>query len=140
MDPQAPDMPPSNAPDCSSHAGERAAAGMKADQLVKMTGLTWHAVISLPPTPEEEPAAEKDTEDANPENADATPTIFDDLDDPREAARALCEWTEHMSEWEANFIVGVLRFRKFSDKQIEVIWRLLEEIRGLAITEATRHG
>jgi hypothetical protein len=30
----------------SAHAGERAAAGLKADKLVREAGLTWHQVIS----------------------------------------------------------------------------------------------
>jgi hypothetical protein len=32
----------------SHHDGERAAAALKADQLVRQHGLTWHDVISVP--------------------------------------------------------------------------------------------
>jgi hypothetical protein len=32
----------------SNHDGERAAAALKADQLVRQNGLTWHDVIVMP--------------------------------------------------------------------------------------------
>ena len=33
----------------SDHAGERAAAGLKAHEFIRQLGLTWHDVIHVPP-------------------------------------------------------------------------------------------
>jgi hypothetical protein len=93
----------------SAHDGERAAAALKADQLVRAHGLTWGQL--LVPTQRQL---------ISPSAAPAG-SIAQKL--------ALCR--QHLSsltEWERGFVLSLHQFRRLSEKQLRVLNRIAEEI------------
>ncbi len=99
----------------SDHDGERAAAAMKADSFVKGLGLTWRDVVM---------STETDVDDLDQQQEAGEDSTDDDW--WRDAARFYLQWPEDFNDWELDFLYGVLKFRKPSDKQIETIKRLYE--------------
>jgi hypothetical protein len=88
----------------SAHAGERDAAALAADKLVRERGLTWLAILSIEPS--ESPANLTDAE-----------------------CIAVCmDRADLMTPWEINFLTGVARQvargRRLSSKQRSVLHRL----------------
>jgi hypothetical protein len=90
----------------SVHDGERAAAALKADQLVRGLGLTWREVLAprsnLLTAPE----------------AQSLPAKIE----------LLRRHLPMLTEWERGFVVSLARFRRFSPKQVAVIDRLTANI------------
>jgi hypothetical protein len=94
----------------SAHDGERAAAALLADQLVRTAGLTWQQIIPNPvlttSTPIE-PADDLDNVDICLANLDA------------------------LTPWELDFVHGVAEWRgPLSEKQIRLLRRLAAKARG----------
>lgn len=94
----------------SEHAGERDAAALAADRLVRGRGLTWDAVLLEPARP----------------HARAEPRPG--LDDLAVCGRAL----DKLTPWEAEFIMGCAKQRTVSLKQQAIISRIAARLRGAA--------
>lgn len=102
----------------SQHPGERAAAGLKADQLIRSHGLVWADIIVPGDAPELAPAAPKWREPGS----------------VAEAIGACLAHQEPLSAWEKEFLAGLGRFRRLSRKQQDILNRLLDTCRAYAAT------
>lgn len=91
----------------SPHPGERDAAALAADRLVRGRGLTWDAVLQ---------------ESARPQ-VRAEPPPGGDL---WECARSV----HLLTEWEQDFVVSVSQQRTLSEKQRAVLARIAARLRG----------
>jgi len=93
----------------SSFDGERASAAKLATDIIKSYGLTWEQVFAsfLGPQP------------------------IDDIDHVVAAAECL-KMPECHSEWELQFLRGIMKRRDLSDKQWDVLERLLTKTRAMA--------
>jgi hypothetical protein len=85
----------------SSHNGERAAAALKADELVRELNLTWRDVIRLPK---------------------ALPT-----NDTEKVALALAN-IDLLTEWEQDFIFTIRWRQRISQKQRVILNQIVDEI------------
>jgi hypothetical protein len=83
----------------SEHDGERAAAALKADQLVRSRGLTWQQVISV------------------------EPTSVESMIDFCLAAE------DHLSVWEAAFVRGIRGRQHLTEKQLRKLRELADQVR-----------
>jgi hypothetical protein len=93
----------------SDCAGERAAAGLLADKMVKERGLCWRDVIMpTPPAPWHEPETIEAKHDF------------------------LLDHSDQLTPWERRFVASVSGFARLSDRQTEVIDQLVEKVRDLA--------
>jgi hypothetical protein len=91
----------------SSHAGERAAAAMKASDLVRAKGLTWGDVITVPRL---EPPLDLETV---------------------EAKCGFClACLDALTAWEESFLISINGRRQLSPKQLEILNRLLGKCRA----------
>jgi hypothetical protein len=89
----------------SSHAGERDAAGLAADRLVRQVGLTWFDIVSPPVVEQPVHVA---VEPAEPDNWRNT--------------IAKCQARpELLSEWETAFLRKLPAFPRLSDKQENIL-------------------
>ena len=89
----------------SDHAGERAAAAAKADQLVRGLGLTWGEVLTAPHALAAPPAS----------NAGKIEFL-------RRHLHAL-------NGWEAGFVTDVARCRRLTPKQQNIVDQLVNKIK-----------
>ena len=87
----------------SAHAGERAAAAAKADQLVRSLGLTWFDVL-----------VPKQNELAGAAIALKLALLRDNL--------------ELLTDWERRFVFSLSKFRRLSDKQRKVLDQLVAKV------------
>jgi hypothetical protein len=89
----------------SSFDGERAAAALKADHLIRDHGLTWNEVIAVPKR----------------------------ITSP-ETLSELCGWllghSEILSPWEINFLQEISSLKSISPKQRDVLDAISEKVRG----------
>lgn len=106
----------------SEHVGERAAAGLKADQMVRAAGLTWDSLVAVRRTDE---ASERDWREP------------DDLATAIEVAR---RYQDHFNRWERRFIESVDARELLTTKQIKHIERLVDRARGIAFRPADYPG
>lgn len=89
----------------SSHAGERASAGLKADEMVRSAGLTWLEVIY----------AYEDSQLEEPER--------------RHQDILWClKYPQVLNEWEKEFCASILKINHFSDKQLSAIERVVKKV------------
>jgi hypothetical protein len=89
----------------SDHAGERAAAAAKADQLVRKLGLTWNDVLISTP------------------RALAAP--------PASSAQKLAFVRQHLralNSWEIKFINDVAHYRRLTPGQLTIVDQLIAKI------------
>jgi hypothetical protein len=89
----------------SDHAGERAAAAAKADQLVRKLGLTWNEVLTSAP------------------GALAAP--------PASHAQKLAFVRRHLhalNSWEVGFVRDMAHYRRLTPKQQNIVDRLIAKI------------
>lgn len=91
----------------SPHPGERDAAALAADRLVRGRGLSWDAVLLEPARP----------------HARAEPPGFDDL---AMCGRAL----DRLTPWEQDFVTSCARQRTVTAKQQAIISRIAVRLRG----------
>ena len=91
----------------SDHAGERAAAALQADKLVRSAGLTWFDVVA-PATGFESP-------------------LQHDVQQEIDAALANLE---ALTQWERGFIYSVRRLKKLSPKQRALLTELAAKARA----------
>ena len=96
----------------SAHDGERAAAALKADQLVRNNGCTWSDVIR--------PGVEKRS------GRQSRPDPSWKVD-----AEFCQEHAEELNDWEDSFIDSILSQARdrLSDKQKETLERIVEKLR-----------
>jgi hypothetical protein len=89
----------------SDHAGERAAAAAKADELVRRLGLTWTEVLTSEPRSLAAPAAS--------------------------AAQKLAFVRRHLhalNDWEIGFIRDLAHYRRLTPKQVNIVDQLVDKI------------
>ncbi len=89
----------------SEFDGERAAAALKASELVKANGLTWHDLLSPQPQQPQDPAV-----------ANWRAMLHD------------CMASNLMTEWERGFLQSLMGFRKISPKQMAVLVRVHSKV------------
>jgi hypothetical protein len=87
----------------SSFDGERAEAARVANEMVRRAGLTWPQL-------------------ANPVPALPAPLQW------REAVEQCLAASDVISDWEADFLISLRRFRKLSPKQFETLNRIVAKI------------
>jgi hypothetical protein len=105
----------------SDHAGERAAAALKADELLKREGLRWCDVIR----PREPLAVETSN------NSNSAETVFrpSENDDWRAMVRACMAQAAELSARELQFVRTMTRWRgEPTDKQFEWLESIYERI------------
>jgi hypothetical protein len=89
----------------SNHAGERAAAALKANDFLRDQGLTWQEVISLPQHKSEP-----------------------------ETLAELCGWllghSETLTAWERNFLSTLSSLNSISSKQRDQLDRITAKVRA----------
>ena len=105
----------------SEFDGERANAARMADDLIRGFGLTWKDVIW--PVHAEAGA---------PDQAQHVPH------DHQDAARMCLRFAEVLTEWERQFCRSILGYRRLSEKQERMLYRLVDKARGFAQTEQGR--
>ncbi len=105
----------------SSHAGERAAAALKATEFLQARGLTWREaldqaearIIYLPmpayPRPEPPPSSKL-----------------------QETIAQLMRRPEQLTEWEHSFLVSLRRQRRTTPKQATILKRLVDRMKAEA--------
>jgi hypothetical protein len=89
----------------SAHAGEKAVAALKADNIVRDRGLTWHEVIALP-------------------KRTTSPETLSEL----------CGWllghSEILSPWEVNFLREISGLKSISPKQRDCLDAITAKVQG----------
>ena|SRR5215211_6431774 len=95
----------------SEHDGERAAAAMKADQLLREHGLRWSDAIRLTP--------HKPTHAPEPD---------DDVGDWRAVCRACQRHAARLSDWELGFLRSLETFAEPSAKQLSCLDRIARKV------------
>ncbi len=101
----------------SEFDGERANAARMADDLIHGFGLTWKDVIWP-----------GHTEAGTPHQARHEPR------DHQDAARMCLRFAKALSEWERGFCRSVLGYRRLSEKQERVLYRLVDKAREFTQT------
>jgi hypothetical protein len=102
----------------SDHDGEVAAAGRRADAMVKGAGLTWDDVIV--------PAAPK------PEQRRRQPRRWREPGSPSDTAAMCLLYSEVLTDWETNFCRSIVGRRRISTKQAAVLDRLARKVEAFA--------
>jgi hypothetical protein len=92
----------------SRHVGKRAAAGLKADKLIRECGITWNDLL-VPKLPQ--------------------PAQSEPIRTTEEKLALLRDHLDLFTEWEQSFVRTVSRYRRApSERQMEVIDRLVEQV------------
>ena len=102
----------------SAHDGEVAAAGRRADAMVKGAGLSWDEVIA--------PAAPRPEQPQRPQRRWRRPTS------PSDTAALCLQWPEVLTDWETNFCRSIVGRRRISAKQTVVLERLARKVEAFA--------
>ncbi len=97
----------------SDFDGERAAAGLLADRMIRSAGLTWSDLLQAEaPTPPPTPPAH---------------------DVARADAVGICaRFADHLTVWEDNFIDGIARRPVLSAKQLRTLQNIASELQRRA--------
>lgn len=99
----------------SEHDGEIAAAGRRANTMVKSAGLTWGDVIS--PT-----APGPESPHRCPPRRWRTPRT------PSESAALCLQWPEVLTDWETDFCRSLVGRHRVSPRQAEVLARVVGKV------------
>lgn len=102
----------------SAHAGERAVAAAKAEQLVRGLGLTWFDVLQ-PQKPQQEHKS-----------------LWRDPGSDDEALRFARVHREMLSPWERKFVFSVHSGARLSPKQQSVLGQIVDKLRDAFECEA----
>jgi hypothetical protein len=102
----------------SAHDGEVAAAGRRADAMVKAAGLSWDDVI-VPAAPRPEPPQH-------------SPRRWHRPTSPSDTAALCLLWPEVLTDWETNFCRSIVGRRRISAKQTVVLERLARKVEAFA--------
>jgi hypothetical protein len=102
----------------SAHDGEVAAAGRRANAMVKGVGLTWGEVIAR--------AAPR------PQPPHRPPRRWRRVVSPTDAAALCLHWPEVLTGWEADFCRSIVGRRRISAKQAAVLTRIAAKIEAFA--------
>jgi hypothetical protein len=102
----------------SAHDGEVAAAGRRADAMVKGAGLSWGDVII--------PAAPRSEQPQRP------PRRWRRGVSPTDTAALCLQWPEVLTDWETNFCRSIVGRRRISAKQTVVLERLARKVEAFA--------
>jgi hypothetical protein len=102
----------------SAHDGEVAAAGRRADAMVKGAGLSWGDVIA--------PAAPRSEQPQRPQRRWRRTTL------PSDTAALCLLWPEVLTDWETNFCRSIVGRRRISAKQTVVLERLARKVEAFA--------
>jgi hypothetical protein len=102
----------------SAYDGEVAAAGRRADAMVKGAGLGWDDVIV--------PAAPK------PEQPRRQPRRWREPGSPSDTAAMCLLYPEMLSDWEVDFCRSIVGRRRISAKQTVVLTRLARKVEAFA--------
>ena len=96
----------------SDYDGEIAAAGRRANQMIKAAGLTWGEVIAPPALPPPRPARRW-----------RRPVS------PSDTAALCLQWRdEALTDWEADFCRSIVGRRRVSEKQAAVLARVVAKV------------
>jgi hypothetical protein len=104
----------------SVHDGEVAAAGRRADAIVKGAGLSWGDVI-VPAAPRSEPRRQP-----------RAPRRWRRPTSPSDTAALCLLWPEVLTDWETNFCRSIVGRRRISAKQTVVLERLARKVEAFA--------
>jgi hypothetical protein len=102
----------------SVHDGEVAAAGRRADAMVKGAGLSWGDVIA--------PAAPRSEQPQRPQRRWHRSTS------PSDTAALCLLWPEVLTDWETNFCRSIVGRRRISAKQTVVLEHLARKVEAFA--------
>ena len=102
----------------SDHDGEVAAAGRRADAMVKSAGLSWGDVIAR--------AVPK------PEPPQPPQRRWRRTTSPSDTAALCLLWSEVLTDWETNFCRSIVGRRRISAKQTAVLERLARKVEAFA--------
>src|SRR3954470_1367431 len=102
----------------SVHDGEVAAAGRRADAMVKGAGLSWGDVIA--------PAAPRSEQPQRPQRRWRRPTS------PSDTAALCLQWPEVLTGWETDFCRSIVGRRQTSAKQSVVLEHIARKVEAFA--------
>jgi hypothetical protein len=102
----------------SDHDGEIAAAGRRANTMVKRAGLTWGDVIA--------PAAPASNASHRPPRRWRNPAT------PSDAAALCLQWPDVLTGWEADFCRSIVGRHRISAKQSAVLARIAAKVEAFA--------
>jgi len=103
----------------SDYDGEIAAAGRRANAMVKRAGLTWDEVItSSAPIPQQ---------------PHRSPRRWRKPGTPSDTAALCMQWRDEMlTDWEADFCRSIIGRRRLSAKQADVLERITRKVQAFA--------
>jgi hypothetical protein len=111
----------------SDYDGEIAAAGRRANAMVKRAGLTWDEVIS--------------SSAPIPQRPHRPPRRWRKPGTPSDTAALCMQWSEVLTDWEADFCRSIVGRRRISAKQTVVLDRLARKVEAFArATGENSHG
>lgn len=96
----------------SDHDGEVAAAGRRANALLKGAGLTWDQLLT-PPAPEARYRP---------------PRRWRSPSSPSDTAALCLQWSEVLTDWETDFLRSIVGRLRVSPKQAEVLERISRKV------------
>jgi hypothetical protein len=102
----------------SAYDGEIAAAGRRANAMVKDAGLTWAEVIT--------PTAPKPEQPHRPSRRWHRPTS------PSDTAALCLQWPEVLDDWETDFCRSIAAQRQISAKQAAVLAKIIGKVEAFA--------
>jgi hypothetical protein len=98
--------------------GEIAAAGRRANAMVKRAGLIWDEVIS--------------SSAPIPQQPHRPPRRWRKPGTPRDTAALCMQWSEVLTDWETDFCRSIVGRRRISAKQTVVLDRLARKVEAFA--------
>jgi hypothetical protein len=98
--------------------GEIAAAGRRANAMVKRAGLTWDEVIS--------------SSAPIPQQPHRPPRRWRKPGTPSDTAALCLQWSEVLTDWETNFCRSIIGRRRLSAKQADVLARIVDRVEAFA--------
>ena len=125
----------------SEFPDERATAAAIADRMVRSSGSSWEIIFrALDEAAQRIADLQAEAEAARQRQPGTTPVrewreLWVEPDNDPSAIEACLEWGDIMSEWEQGFLVSVSGRDRLSEKQKNVLWRLVAKARAKAKAE-----
>jgi hypothetical protein len=98
----------------SDHDGEIAAAGRRANAMVRGAGLTWDQLLTPP--------------DSAPESPHRPPRRWRKTASPSDSAALCLQWGEVLTDWETDFCRSLVGRHRVSPRQGEVLARVVRKV------------